>query len=265
MKTISRFKVISFFLIAAYLLAACGGTRSQSTNLSNSPQVDANVIAFIGIVESISGTQWTVGGQTITLDGQAALEPNISVGDEVRVEANVSADGAVIALKVESTVKDPSASVNSADSSSTPEPITTASPDASSTPDVSSTTEPSSSPITGTVENEIFGVVESITAETITVNGVTYSLAGLTEIKDTLLVGDQVKLHVTPNADGTFTVREVEKSTILIDDNGNSNGSDDGPGHDSHDDNSNDNSNDDSKEHEDEDGGENNNSGSDDD
>ena len=70
---------------------------------------------------------------------------------------------------------------------------------------------------------------------------------------------------VVVNADGTFTVREVEKSTILIDDNGNSNGSDDGPGPDSHDDNSNDNSNDDSEEHEDEDGGENNNSGSGDD
>lgn len=37
---------------------------------------------------------------------QTSLDPNIAVGDAVKVEANVSADGAVIALKVESSAND---------------------------------------------------------------------------------------------------------------------------------------------------------------
>jgi hypothetical protein len=260
MKTLSRFKVISLVLIAAYLLAACGGTLSQSTNWSDDRSVDSNVVAFTGIVESMDGTQWTIGGQSVILNGQAALDPDIRLGDEVRVEANVSADGTVTVVKVESSAKDAPVSASSADLSSTPEPVATASPDASSTPGVGSLPEPALAQSSGIRENEVFGRVEAITAETITVNGVTYNLSDLAEIKETLQAGDQVKLHVIVNADGTFTVREVQKSTLSVDDNANSNGSDDGPGHDSHDDNS----NDDSEEHDD-DVGENSNSSSGDD
>ena len=103
MKIINRFKLLSFFLVAAYLLAACGGTLPGSAISAKGPKVAADVVAFAGVVEAINGTEWTVNGQTITLDSQTSLDPNIAVGDEVRVEANVSADGAVIALKVESS------------------------------------------------------------------------------------------------------------------------------------------------------------------
>ena len=247
MKTINRYKALSFFLITAFLLAGCGGTLSQSTDRTNRPRVETrNVVAFTGIVEAMNGTQWTVGGQTVTLDPQAFLDPDITLGDEVKVEANVSADGGVVALKVESSP--------SVDASSTPDPVSTASADMSSTPEVGSTPETSSTHGAGNTENEISGAVEALTAGTITVNGVTYILAeGFTEIKDALLVGDQVKLHVIVNADGIFTVREIEKS-VASDDPGNSNGSDDGPGYDSSDDNSNDNSNDDSDDHSDHNG-----------
>lgn len=37
---------------------------------------------------------------------QTSLDPNIAVGDTVKVEANVLADGAVIALKIESSAND---------------------------------------------------------------------------------------------------------------------------------------------------------------
>ncbi|HEX9385071.1 MAG TPA: hypothetical protein VF918_02040 [Anaerolineales bacterium] len=84
MKITNRFKVLSFFLIAAYLLAACGGTLPQSTASAKGPKVEANVVAFTGIVEAINGTQWTVGGQTLTLDPQVSLDPNIAVGDQVK-------------------------------------------------------------------------------------------------------------------------------------------------------------------------------------
>lgn len=132
--------------------------------------------------------------------------------------------------------------------------ISTLSAIASSTPALSGTSLPVASTTPqagGPVEVEIFGVVESLTETTITVNGVTYNiLADFTEFKDVISVGDQVKIHVIVNADGTFTIREIEIS--IGDDNDNANinsnvNSNDDNGNDSNsnDDNSNDdNSND---------------------
>jgi len=235
MKIVNRFKVLSFFLIAAYLLAACSGTLPSSAASATGPKVDASIVAFTGIVEAINGTQWIVSGQTLTLAPQVSLDPNIQVGDSVKVEGNVSADGTVIALRVESPARDDAISTPSVDASSTPAPVGTPSAD------VSSTSDPSSATTVGNTQTEIFGAVEAITTDAITINGVTYTLTqGFTEIKDILAIGDQVKLHVIPNADGTFTVREIEKSVATTVDDGSSNlnSSDDGANHDVNDDNS---------------------------
>ena len=237
MNIFNRFKAISFFLIAAYLLAACGGTLPSATTSSQSPKAETKPVAFSGIVEAMNGTQWTVSGQPLTLDPQVSIDPNISVGDTIKVEANVSADGSVVVTKVESSPKDDTLSHPSNDAS-TSAPLETASADVSSTQDASNTSD-SSSPAGNSAQNEVFGTVEAITADTITIDGVVYNVAqGFTEIKDPLTVGDQVKLHLIVNADGTFTVREIEKSVATVDDHSNSNGSNDGPNHDVNDDKS---------------------------
>ena len=235
MKTINRCKALSFFLISAYLLAACGGTLAASTTSAQGTKGEANTVAFTGIVEAMNGTQWTVSGQPLRLDSQVSLDPSISVGDSVKVEANVSADGAVVAMKVESFAEDDAASTLSADAS-TPDPVGTPSADVSSLPEVISMSDASSTQATGGARNEIFGTVEAMAADSITIDGVTYNLAqGFSEVKSLLAVGDQVKLHVIANADGTFTVPEIEKSATTVEGNGNSN---DGLTHDLNDDHS---------------------------
>ncbi len=221
MKTIHRFKALSLFLLLAYLLAACGGTLPQSTASSRGSKVEPNVVAFTGAVESMNGSEWTVGGQKLSLDSQASLDPNIALGDQVKVEAHVLPDGSVVASKVQSSI----ASKSVADDNSTP------------SPDLSSASDASSSQ--AAVAKEVFGAVEAMTADTITVDGVSFNLADFTEFKDALTVGDQVKLHVTVNADGTFTVREVEKSVPSVDNSNSSSASNDGPAHDANDDKSN--------------------------
>jgi len=274
MKNINGLKMLSFVLIAAYLLAACSGGMPEPSAPATAPKVQANVVAFTGIVEAMNGSQWTVSGQQVTVESQTALDPNISVGDRVKVEASVSADGAVVALKVESSAGDDVVSTPSADGSSTPDPLRTPSPDGSSTPDTSSTPGASVPQPAGNQGNEVFGIVEAMTAESITVNGIVYSLANFTEFKDAIFVGDQVKLHVIANPDGTLTIREIEKSqgvgndnsndAISNDDNGNdANSNDDnGNGSNSNDDNGNDaNSNDDNGGGNDDDGGNGNGSG----
>jgi hypothetical protein len=55
--------------------------------------------------------------------------------------------------------------------------------------------------------------VEAITDTTITINGVEYNLADFTEFKSAVSVGDQVRIIIVINTDGTFTIGEIELSS----------------------------------------------------
>jgi len=108
-------------------------------------------------------------------------------------------------------------------------------------------------------EVEVFGTVQAIGLTSVTIDGREYQLLASTEFKGQIQVGDMVKLHVFPTADG-FAVREIELS--LGDDNANDNGDDDDAndngddnGNDNGDDNSNDNGDDNSNDNGDDDNG----------
>lgn len=70
-------------------------------------------------------------------------------------------------------------------------------------------------------EIEIYGVVAVISDTELEVDGVVYSITGLTEFKDFIQAGDTVKIHVIKTQDGIMVVREIELSTTM-DDNSNS-------------------------------------------
>ena len=73
-------------------------------------------------------------------------------------------------------------------------------------------------------DGEVYGIVEAITIDSVTINGVTYTLDSLTEFKDMVVAGDQVKFEVIVNADGTLTILKIELSSD-DDDDSNSNSS----------------------------------------
>lgn len=70
-------------------------------------------------------------------------------------------------------------------------------------------------------EVELFGVVEAMSASTWTVSGQTLLITPATEIKDSINLGDTVKVHASPNADGAFTAREIELSVAASNENDN--------------------------------------------
>jgi len=72
-------------------------------------------------------------------------------------------------------------------------------------------------------DQEVTGTVEAITADSITIDGVTYSITDLTEFNDVISVGDEVKIQVIVNTDGTFTISEIEITDETSVDDGNSN------------------------------------------
>jgi hypothetical protein len=90
-------------------------------------------------------------------------------------------------------------------------------------------------------EIEFTGVVEAISGSTWTIAGRTLAVLEGTEIKDSIAVGDTVKVHAFTAADGALTAREIERSEDLIGDDDNEN---DNIGNDNSNDNLNDNGND---------------------
>ena len=248
MKTINRFKVLSFFLIAAYLLVACGGTLPATASSTGAPKVQANDVVFTGVVEAINASQWVVSGQQVSMDVSTAVDPNIRVGDVVKVEASVSQDGTVIALKVEASSPDDNANSSNDNGATTPND-NSGSSNGNQVDDNSNAANDNGNSVAGSATAEVLGAVESITTNAIVINGVTYGLASFTEFKDVIAEGDQVKIHVIVNADGTLTIREIERvagdsTGNNVNDNSNSsnsnsNGSDDNSNDDDNDETSN--------------------------
>jgi hypothetical protein len=60
------------------------------------------------------------------------------------------------------------------------------------------------------VGEEFVGNVDSITAGSWTIGSHVFIITSGTEIKDSIQVNDQVKVHFVTNADGTYTATELE-------------------------------------------------------
>ena len=209
MKFLHKCKGLPILLIAAYLLSACSGVTVQSTqDLAGGGKTLTNEVAFTGTVEALNAEEITINGQIISIDANTVLEPTLQVGDVVKVDAQVLDTGTVLALKVEMVGVDDGITIT-ADPISTSEAIGSAdatSPPAIEPPQITSTPAP------GNFETEILGIVGDISSTSITVDHVVYHYAPFTEIKGMISIRDTVKLQVIVNADGSFIVREVEKT-----------------------------------------------------
>ncbi len=85
------------------------------------------------------------------------------------------------------------------------------------------------SPDGSTSETEFTGYVKSITQGAWIIGGKTIFIHSQTELKDTIQVGDFVKVHASMNGDGDFVAREIELSVDgedLANSNDNLNGND---------------------------------------
>jgi len=238
--------ILSAILLGAFLLSACSGALPQQIDITkNSSGSQSNTVVFTGTVQSMGGGQWLISDQQINVDDSTSVDSTIKVGDIVKVEANVSQDGIVLAIRIEASRQD---SVNANDNSANTNDSMANTNDNTNTGADNSNDNFNSNDSMGN-EQEVFGVVDVISSDSITVDGVTYAIVDFSEFKDVIALGDQVKLHVIFNADGTITVREIEKSTGtgIGDDNGNDNSNDNSSNYNNNgnDDHSNGNSNDD--------------------
>jgi Domain of unknown function (DUF5666) len=98
-------KISSFFrfvvTITTLLLSACGGAVATSTPEAQVQKAEPMSVAFIGMVDSIAGDQWVINGQTVTVAADAIKDGPFNVGDQVKVEGLVNADGSFTVARVE--------------------------------------------------------------------------------------------------------------------------------------------------------------------
>jgi hypothetical protein len=234
MKSKVRYVLVAFVL-ASMLLGACAGAPATGAS-----KVEAASVAYTGTIDSINGNQWIVNGQAITVDPAVIRDGPFKIGDTVKVEVNVNQDGTITVTRIEvpsstdlsslPSLGNDNSNVNSNDDNSNGN-INDNANDDNSNANTNGNSNSSGSNGNGDNSNgnsnEVFGTVQAMTSTSITIDGQTYDLSG-SEIKGTIQVGDFVKLHFSKNADGTFSVRELELSDQSQ--VGNSNGNDDNGG-----------------------------------
>jgi hypothetical protein len=95
MKTTKQ-TVLIVAVLAAVLLSACGAVAAAP----GAAKVRAEPIEFTGVIESILGSTWVIGGKTVTVDPAILGGASFFVGDSVEVEGTASLDGTVTASVV---------------------------------------------------------------------------------------------------------------------------------------------------------------------
>ncbi len=129
-------------------------------------------VEFTGTVESMDGDTWVIDGQTVIVTN-ADIEGNIQVGDTVKVEAYLQADGSLWADEISLTDHD-------ADATATPG-----------------------------AKVEFTGTVESMDGDTWVIDGQTVIVTNA-DIEGNIQVGDIVKVEAYLQADGSLWADEIE-------------------------------------------------------
>jgi hypothetical protein len=99
----SFFFFVVLISVATMLLSACGAVTAPAAPVApGSAKVDASIIGFTGVIESMNGNEWVINGQTLTVDPATVRGGPFQVGDQVKVEGVVNPDGSVTVSSVES-------------------------------------------------------------------------------------------------------------------------------------------------------------------
>ena len=131
-------------------------------------------LEFIGILDSAGTTEWVVNGMTLQIGPGTELQGAMQPGVPVKVHAVIGAGGALLAREIEPAE------------------------------------EPEEDESEAVGEFEFVGAVEAIGDGTWTVGGRTLTILPGTELKGPIAVGDVVKVHAVPQADGSLAAREIE-------------------------------------------------------
>ncbi|HET7009765.1 MAG TPA: DUF5666 domain-containing protein [Anaerolineales bacterium] len=166
-------------LVKVHAFAAPDGSLTAreielSEDATGEAETPEDELHFSGLVETINPDNWVIGGTTFLVDLDTEIEDGIVLGDLVKVEATLQADGSYLAREIEFDNSGPGSS--SADDQDT----------------------------------DFFGQVTAMDAGSWVVGGLTFVITPETEVKDVIALGDFVKVEAIVGADGSLTALEIE-------------------------------------------------------
>jgi hypothetical protein len=166
------------------------------------PNVNRAPFDFIGQIEEISGNLWKVSGKVIVVSPRVTGPLLFSVGQTVHITGTIAQSGLVKVVHVDQP---------SMFSSLTVLPSRTLKgliyPPSSGSPSMSN----------GSYEDELYGTVEAIKGNLVTIDGVTYTLPYDFDF-EYLAVGDMVEFEFYTNPDGTKVITDIEYSSSMGED-----------------------------------------------
>jgi hypothetical protein len=191
-----------------------------------------NQFAFIGKVESISATVWTISGRVVQVNDSTVIEPGLKVGDSVQVAGGITSDGKFLATRLSRTEGTGSnfrfagiltskgtdvwiisgIQVTIGVSTTLNGDFVVGNPVVAEGVIKADGTWLASSIDLVTPEGyhfEFIGVVQSLNPWT--VSGVSFDTAAWTEIDADIKVGDNVRVTGTINADGVWVAEQIER------------------------------------------------------
>lgn len=136
-------------------------------------------IEFYGTIDSINGDVYMISGNTVNTDATTEIKGMPAVGDLVKVEGLLNADGTYLAYEIKPAVDPYKESEDDKDDD----------------------------------EDEEFkftGQVESISASLWEIGGMSFIVDAFTEIEGSPVVGDMVKVEAFVQNDGTYLAHEIE-------------------------------------------------------
>lgn len=148
----------------------------EKLGADDSQQENGQETEFTGVVASIAGGVWSVGGRAVGVNGSTEIKGSPAVGDTVKVHAIAQPDGSLLAREIEKAGADGESQND--DSSGSKHVIT--------------------------------GTLEVMSGEVWTIGGVQVRVSISTDLKGDPQVGDVVKVEGTLLADGSIQAHEIE-------------------------------------------------------
>jgi len=187
----SRFKVmwVPTMFLALLVLGACSGEippelLAAVASIEDSDleelQIDLEALdeelEFIGEVQFISDTEWTIANLGFVVDPSTEIKGNLSLGDLAKVHASLTAEGALLVREIELALDEDLDDDDMDDDQ----------------------------------DFKLIGLVEEVGEEFWAVDGVEIQITVDTEIQDEIKVGDLVEVYFFTSEEGISIAREIE-------------------------------------------------------
>jgi hypothetical protein len=175
-----KVRTITFLGVLLLLaLSACTAAElSELQEITGEISLDDNQVEFTGALEALDEASLTVEGQLLSIVPESEIASGLVLGDLVKVEAAILADGSLVALEVK--------------------PFEDASDDSDDEADEQDD------------EIEFTGEISAMETGSWTIADQPVAILDSTEIHGEFTVGDIVKVHAYLAEDGTLTAREIE-------------------------------------------------------